>query len=70
MGLREAAEVVRRFGGDSGKGEGVKRTIAEDEEDQGVRVREVLVRRWVQIRDMLKDVRGRLDLGEEMRDGG
>jgi len=71
VGLREAEEVARRFGGDSGKGAGAKSTKAEDEEDQGLRVRrEVLVRRWVQIRDMLKDVKGRLDLGEELRDGG
>lgn len=73
VGLREAEAVVRRFGGDNKKMEGGASEMDGDEEDdRGVRVRvkEVLVRRWVQIRDMLEGVRGNLNLGEEMRSRG
>lgn len=71
VGLREAEAVVRRFDGDNTKEEGGASEIDEDEEDdRGARVRKVLVRRWMQIRDLLEGVRGSLDLGGEMRDGG
>lgn len=63
--------VVRRFRGDDKKRKGGASEIDGDEEDVcGVRVREVLVRRWVQIRDKLEGVRGSLNLGEGMRSRG
>lgn len=72
MGLREAEAVVRRFRGDDKKRKGGASEINGDEEVDcgGVMVREVLVRRWVQIRDKLEGVRGSLNLGEEMRSRG
>lgn len=71
VGLREAEEVVRRFGGNSGTEEGGVSGVDEKEDGHRMRAREVVVRRrWVQIRDMLEGVKVSLSLGDEMGDGG